>query len=179
AVAGMTYPFLLPVVGTFGYQGRQLAPALCTLIALATYATVTRWKSLKWSAAFLATPLAVLWVAHVWALAGFVKDFPQNAFTTEQVAQWTAYANDTTQNDVILLSSALGSEKFFIQTYADRLILPFDDVGTIIEHAPAIQKAIGGGRVIVVTDETGEAEMKKALADAGLSGYVLIQALQP
>jgi hypothetical protein len=179
AVAGMTYPFLLPVVGTFGYQGRQLAPALCTLIAVATCATVTRWKSSKWSAAILAVPLAILWAAHAWALAGFVNDFPQNAFTGEQVRQWTAYGDGTNHNDVILLLSRLGSEKFFIQTYADRLVLPFDDVASLVEYAPRIRKEIGDGRIIVVTDKIGESEIKKALADAGLSGYVLVQTLQP
>ncbi|MEK7473842.1 MAG: hypothetical protein AAB668_03930 [Patescibacteria group bacterium] len=190
AAAGMTYPFLLPVVGTFGYQGRQLAPTLCTLIAIATYAVVTKWRALKWSAALLAAPLVILWAIHVRALAGFVNDFPQNAFTDEQVTQWTSYMNYTKRNDVILLSAQLGSEKFFMQVYADRLILPLDDAKAMSELASAIQKTIGDGRVIIVTDLAVDGETKKVFAeagltlawlwtDAGLTGYVLVQTLQP
>ncbi len=164
AVAGMTYPFLLPVVGTFGYQGRQLAPALVTLLAIATYVLATKWKGMKWSGVLLAAPLALLWVAHFWAFARFLNDDPQNAFTREQVAAWTSIGARTSSTD-ILVSPSLGSEKFFIQAYADRLILSFDDPDTIAEYAPKIRDA-SGGRVLLLTQDA-------------LSGDVLIETLQP
>lgn len=151
-VAGMIFPFLMPVAGTFGYQGRLMAPFLLPLIGIGTYEIFVRCRAKQWKGLWmLVLPLSILWAAHVNATVRYLADPGQDYVSVAQYEDWTKFGAVTPKDSIILATAQSGiggSERFFAQFYADRLIPHFADPAALAEYAPKIKAAVSSSTEI-------------------------------
>lgn len=146
--AGMVYPVLFPVAGTFGYQGRQSAAFLLALIAGATFAVLMNFKNF-WKktavgccALFLLT--GAVWAFHAKGTYGYVKDWPNNTIDANKIKNWREI-NSYSEPETIVVAldeTLFGSELFFAQFYSDRLILPFENINDLISYSVKIKEEL-------------------------------------
>jgi hypothetical protein len=145
-LAAVVFPFLMPVAGTFGYQGRLMAPFLLPFIGIGTYEVVARIRAKRWEGLWmLVLPLMLLWGAHVQAFYNYIVYPEPSIVTQEQYEDWTTLGDLTPTNSIILATKQAGidgSERFFAQFYADRLILRFENPEQLAEYAPKIRQAV-------------------------------------
>lgn len=145
--AGILYGFLVPIAGTFGYQGRQIAPAFLVLIGYATYTTILwLWRRQHLARAVpLVLILVVVWTAHIWGTKSYIQQWPNAIVPETQIKMWQSLARDT-DVDTILVGDqkkiGTGFELFFAQAYTDRLMLPFANFSTAEYYAKKIKTVV-------------------------------------
>ena len=137
SVSGLIFGFIFPVAGIFGYQGRQMAPVLLLIIAIATYEIILMLRKLemKKMGIILAVLVLIIWFAHFKATSAYVKQWPNNAVAMEKIQYWKTLNQITETNTIILnINKNVGSEYFLEGFYTDRLILSFEDLDTLLQY---------------------------------------------
>lgn len=145
ALGGLIFGFVLPVAGIFGYQGRQLAPALLLIIAIATYGVILMLRKLeiKKIGIILAVLVLVIWSAHFKGTLAYVKQWPNNAVAMEKIQYWQKLNQITETNTIILnINKKVGSECFLEEFYTSRLILSFGDLDTLLQYMDKINSTL-------------------------------------
>lgn len=165
--AGMIYGIIFPVAGTFGYQGRQLAPALLLLFGMATYETIKMIKEKKLSLGVLALAvcMAIVWSAHFYGAYVYAKDWPNNVFPKEKIAYLEKIKEISDPSTIILRtnSNIVEGDRNYEQFYADRLVLSFDNPDILFEYMDKLHIAMPGkvNFLLMLTDEEYQRALKK------------------
>ena len=160
-LGGLIFGFVLPVAGIFGYQGRQLAPALLLIIAIATYEVILMLRRLEIKKLGIVLIILVLflWLAHFKATFAYVKQWPNNVVAMEKIQYWQKL-NQITETDTIILNinKKVGSECFLEEFYAGRLILSFDDLDILLQYMNKINSALSdmGNFLLILPGEYEE-----------------------
>ncbi|MFH1365791.1 MAG: hypothetical protein ABIG99_00115, partial [Patescibacteria group bacterium] len=149
-LGGAIYGSLLTIPGIFGYQGRQMAPALLVVFAIATYEVILMLRKLKIkkSSVILLALVLLLWVAHFKATFGYVVQWPNNTVATEKVQYWQELNRITEKYTIILgLEDTLGRGTgwFMREYYVGRLMLPFENLESLFYWMDRINSAISAG----------------------------------
>jgi len=147
ALGGFLIGFILPGAGVFGYQGRQLAPALLIIISIITYKifTALKEKNINFNYLFLSLLIIIIWLAHFNACYIYVKKWPNNVVSIDAINYWRELNNITSKNTIILTLQdveEINHGKFIPQFYADRLILFFSDIDNLLHYMNKISKSI-------------------------------------
>lgn len=161
AFGGLLFGFILPVAGIFGYQGRQLAPVLLLIIAIATYEAVLilRKLDIRKTGAILAVLVLIIWSAHFKDTLAYIEQWPNNAFAMEKVQYWQKLNKITDANTIILnIGKETGSECFSEEFYVGRLILSFEDLDIMLQYMNKINSALSdkGNFLLILPGEYEE-----------------------
>ena len=164
-LGGLIYGWFFPGAGagSFGYQGRQLAPMLLVIISLATFALFKAIKNreIKTAHIFLSFFLFIIWFAHFQAVYSYVREWPNDEFPANKVHYWQEL-NRQIDKDTIILSlkedDNLGPNKFVTQVYVDRLILFFDNSEQLFEYSKKITAAVPEQKKFLIILPKNEAE---------------------
>lgn len=148
AGAGILYPMIMPVAGTFGYQGRQTATMILIFIASATYGILVNFKNLWKKTAVGCCALVLLtgavWTFHAKGTYGYVKDWPNNTIDTNKIKNWREINRDSEPETIVVALDKLllGSELFFAEFYSGRLILSFKNINDLISYSLKIKETL-------------------------------------
>lgn len=149
AGAGILYPMIMPVAGTFGYQGRQMAAAILMFIVAATYEISINFKKLlKRSAVGCVVLLLVIgtvWIFHAKGTYLYVKNWPNNTIDENKIKIWQEIRKGTEKETIVVTLEKIlsGSEIFFAEFYSDRLFLPFKNLDDLYAYSIKIRDTIG------------------------------------
>ena len=143
-VGGLMIGLVLPGVGIFGYQGRQIAPALLIVISILTYELMKdlKLKKLDFHNFTIISLLAIVWFFHFNATCAYVMNWPNNAVSKDKIEYWDSLKRQTDQNTIILSlknKENLEYTKFIPQFYTDRLMLWFDNERDLLEYRDKIK----------------------------------------
>lgn len=168
SIAGLIYLFILPSAAAFGYQGRQVAPALLLLFSSALWKTIIFFKerNFRKDKLIVACCLVIFWAAHFSASFSYVKKWPNNAIAKEKIEYLRQLAGITDQQTIIIGTPntvAVGSDRFFEEYYSDRLMLAFKDTDALLEYMNKLHSAMSGGVnfLIAVTDAEYQTVLRK------------------
>lgn len=145
--SGSLIGFVLPGVGIFGYQGRQMAPALLAIISIATYEIFKKLKEKNFSFKhlILCLLLTFLWFSNFKTTYTYVKQWPNNIVSTTKIDYWNKLNNATDQNTIILTLKDINEMqhgKFIPQFYLDRLTLFFSNTDEALFYMDRIRQSI-------------------------------------
>ncbi len=153
--AGLMLGFLLPGVGVYGYQGRQMAPAFLLVFSYATYEIILRFakKDISKTAVLLFAAIFVFWAVHAKETVSYVKNWPNGAIAEEKINYWQEIKNITAPNTIVMgtkESLEVGTSEFFEQFYMDRPAFVFNDTGELLDYLTKIGAVVSGGEFLVV-----------------------------
>lgn len=149
AVSGSIYPFIFPIAGTFGYQGRQMAPALLLIFSFAAWKLLEKIKEKQFSFNFFALLFCIIafWAAHFSASFSYAGKWPNNVFPKENIV-FLQNLNKISDSSTMILriqpprtSKVDRSNEEF---YADRVIISFKNIDVLLEYMDRIYSAIPG-----------------------------------
>jgi len=168
--SGLFMGFVLPGVGVFGYQGRQLAPASLIIISLATYRSIKlfREKKLNINYIILYMLLLMIWAVHFAAAGNYVWQWPNNAVSIQNINYWHKLNNVTSQNTIILTLKGLSEiehGKFIPQYYIDRLVLSFDNIDNLLNYMNKISQDIGKTDFLVIVPDGNKKAVEIFIAE--------------
>lgn len=169
-IAGFIFPFVLPGAGTYGYQGRQMAPALLLVFSIATVEAFRRLRmefgKWKFAPVLLMVLAAFFWGAHSWGAIQYIKQWPNGTIVVEKIHAWKELGRITTKNTIILGIEGtveVGFARFFEQFYADRLILRFDAKPKLLEYVKKIQNAASRADIVLLISPEDRSDIAIAL----------------
>lgn len=170
-IGGLLYSFFLPVAGIFGYQGRQVAPALLLVIAAATYGAILmikRRKFEKWGI-ISAILISMIWIAHFKATATYAKEWPHNPVEISAIKYWEALHEISGVDTIVLnlnTSNQDGSNQFVREFYMDRLTLSFEDSDALLRYMEKINTAVSNrGDFLLILPKERATMIFKSLKD--------------
>lgn len=169
AIAGLVYGTLLPIVGTFGYQGRQVAPLFVAVVGYITWLVFQALWRREWTWHALASALLVvmIWGMRFQSTAAYAREWPNNLYPNEALQYFTILGTVTDLNTMIVGTEASlpkGSSRFFEQYYADRLILSFQNSDELVQYIKKIAKAVDGNvSFLLVLNQTDHVAAMKLL----------------
>ncbi|GEM_PF-3368471 len=177
-VGGLCYAFVLPVAGTFGYQGRQVMPAMLLLIALLTTALMSSALTMR-KRAIIAVCVLTLWTMHFQGAIRYAQQWPNNAIEKEKIEYWKKISTITNPETIIIGTRASvesATSRFFQQVYIDRLVLPFDKPRDIAEHFFELAKAAPDAHFLMISAIQEYDDVIRALNDRGIPYHMKIVA---
>ena len=157
--AGIIYPILLPIAGTFGYQGRQMAAFTLVLISAATYEISINFKNL-WKKSAVGCLVLLLIIGAIWTFRAkgtysYVKNWPNNTIDGDKINNWQEIKKSTELETIVVTTEKTlsGSEIFFAEFYSDRLILPFKNSNDLYYYSIKIHATIGQEQFLAIIPE--------------------------
>lgn len=163
AGAGILYPMIMPVAGTFGYQGRQMAAAILMFIVAATYEILINfknlWKRTVTGCVVLLLVIGTVWVFHAKGTYLYVKNWPNNTIDENKIKIWQEIGKGTEKETIIVTLEKIlsGSEIFFAEFYSDRLFLPFKNFDDLYAYSIKICDTIGQKNFLAIIPEEDRA----------------------
>ena len=158
-VSGVVYPMLMPVAGTFGYQGRQMAAFLLMLIAAATYGILINlknlWKKSAVGCVVLLLVIGTVWTFHAKGTYSYVKNWPNNTIDENKIKIWQEIRKGTEKEVIVVTLEKIlsGSEIFFAEFYSDRLFFPFKNLDDLYSYSIKISDTIGQKNFLAIISE--------------------------
>ncbi|MEK7598925.1 MAG: hypothetical protein AAB474_00530 [Patescibacteria group bacterium] len=148
AVSGSIHPFIFPVAGTFGYQGRQMAPALLLIFGLAAWKLLKKIKEKQFSLHFFALLFCAIafWAAHFSASFSYTREWPNNVFPKEDIV-FLQNLNKISDSSTMILRikpDIAKVDRSLEDFYADRLIISFKNIDVLLEYMDRIYSTIPG-----------------------------------
>ncbi|HEY4499707.1 MAG TPA: hypothetical protein VJH70_01035 [Candidatus Paceibacterota bacterium] len=151
--SGLLYTAMVPIVGTFGYQGRQVTPAIVLLIALLT----VEWKSFslpRMQRLLIGFLVVILWAGHFQGTFRYARGWPNNVMEKEKIEYWKNINRITTPDTIIMgtfTGIEGGSHRFFQQVYMDRLLLVFKKPEDVVQYLFKIAQAAPEAQFLIIS----------------------------
>ena len=160
AASGIIYPILMPIAGTFGYQGRQMAAFVLILISTVTYEILINFKNL-WKKSAVGCLVLLLTIGSIWTFRAkgtysYVKNWPNNTIDGDKINNWQEIKKNTEPEIIVVTTEKAlsGSEIFFAEFYSDRLILSFKNLNDLYSYSVKINKTINQENFLaIITQE--------------------------
>lgn len=149
SVSGFIFPLIFPVAGTFGYQGRQMAPAMLLILSLTSWKLWEKIKEKQFNPKFFVLLLCVIffWTANFSTSLSYAKKWPNALYSRDEAGNKIAFLknlNKISDSSTMILVINSIENRHISEFYADRIMLFLPDPETLLEYMDKIYSVIPG-----------------------------------